>query len=290
MDSNAVIAILLTTISGLSTGLGGVIIVALGTPSFVKLGHMLSFSAGVMVYISFVDLLVGAISSVGFLAANVAFFAGAAVFLIVVAVIPEPDVSYLIEPSKPTTVAPAAATAAKTRPRKGSLSAPAPKVVVREDAKSLMILGLITAVGISMHNFPEGIAVFLSCLGRGPAVGLPLTLAIAAHNIPEGMAVAAPVYSATGSRWKAIKYSVLSGVCEPLGALAVAAVLGPLMTAWLVQVLLAAVAGIMVVMSFRELMPATFKYVDSERASISFLAGMIAIFFTVHYLHQFLDA
>jgi len=148
-------------------------------------------------------------------------------------------------------------------------------------------LGVITAVGISLHNFPEGMAVYVSCM-KGVAVGLPLTLAIAAHNIPEGIAVAAPIYEATGSKWQAFWYSLLSGLCEPLGAVIFGYFCSAYINAYLIQCLLAAVAGIMVYMSVCELLPAVYKYVKPKKAAISLILGMVIIAASIHYLHGML--
>lgn len=214
------------------------------------------------------------------------FFGGCIGFLLVVGLVPEPDVSTFVSGSS--------SSSSKTTLKKGKKGSSSSSSGGAADGaaarRNLLTVGLVTAFGISLHNFPEGIAVYLSCLARGPAVGLPLTLAIAAHNIPEGMAVAAPLYSATGSRWQAVKYTVLSGMCEPLGAVVVALALGPFMTEWVVQVLLAAVGGIMVVMSLKELVPTTLTYIPADRACYSFLAGMVVIFATVHGLRNTLGA
>jgi zinc transporter, ZIP family len=113
------------------------------------------------------------------------------------------------------------------------------KAPAHKDEKYLLNLGFVTAVGISLHNFPEGIAVYLACI-KGLSIGLPLTFAIAAHNIPEGMAVATPIYHATGSKWLAFKYSMLSGACEPVGALVVAFFFNDMLDEHLVHCLLAA--------------------------------------------------
>lgn len=157
-----------------------------------------------------------------------------------------------------------------------------------KDKKSLLQVGIITAFGISLHNFPEGMAVYLSCLARGPVVGLPLTLAIAAHNIPEGMAVAAPIYSACGDGWTAFKYAFLSGICEPLGALAVFLFLSNYLTQWFIEALTSGVAGIMVMMSFKELIPTTLNYISADKATTSFMIGMVVISATILFLDQFI--
>ena len=133
----------LTTLAGLSTALGGLIVIYLGSPSFTKLGHMLSFSAGVMLFISFIDLLPEAINSVGFGVSNIAFFAGMALFWLVVRLFPEPDTTKMAKENR--------------------------------DQANLRYAGLLTAVGISIHNFPEGVAVYLTSL-QGTGAALPLVI------------------------------------------------------------------------------------------------------------------
>jgi ZIP family zinc transporter len=261
ITSNVVPALIATLISGLSTGIGGLMILFYGKPSNTKIGHMLSFSSGVMIYISFMDLLYESIIRLGFYTANLWFFVGMVFFALVLKLFPEPKI---IDKK------------AKARSDNGKPS--------QED---LIRLGIVTAIGISLHNFPEGLAVYVACL-KGIHMGLPLTVAIAMHNIPEGLAVAAPIYEATGSKWQALKYSVLSGVCEPFGALVFGIFFSNVLTPYIVQCLLAGVAGIMVFMVIRELMPATLKYIKASDASISNLIGMFVMFYSVYYLHGML--
>jgi len=260
-QANVVPALLATAISGLSTGVGGMFIMFYGKPSNTKLGHMLSLSSGVMIYISFMDLLQESIIRIGFVAANICFFLGMLFFAFIITFFPEPE---FVDKK------------AKGKSDNGKPS-----------AAYLKQVGIITAVGISLHNFPEGMAVYISCL-KGVHMGLPLTLAIAAHNIPEGMAVAAPIYGATGSKKLALFYSVLSGLCEPLGAVIFGILLGSYLTEYIIQCMLAGVAGIMVYMSIRELIPATLKYIKPGPAAISMIFGMAIICASVHYLHGML--
>jgi len=258
---NSVPALIATVVSGLSTGIGGLMILFYGKPSNAKLGHMLSFSSGVMMYISFMDLLYESIIRLGFFTANIWFFVGMLFFALVIQLFPEPE---LVDKK------------AKSKSDNGKPS-----------AEYLKQLGLITAIGISLHNFPEGLAVYVACL-KGIHMGLPLTLAIAMHNIPEGLAVAAPIYAATGSKWTALKYSVLSGICEPVGAVIFGVFFGNYLTPYIVQCLLAGVGGIMVYMCIRELMPATVKYIKPSAASLSNVLGMFIMFLSVYYLHGML--
>jgi len=251
----ALLAMLLTIISGLSTGIGGLLVVSYGKPTFTKLGHMLSFSAGVMTYISFMDLLPGAVEGVGFVTSNLCFFLGMGFFYLIQLLVPEPDIESVVLGGK------------------------------RNDEKYLKSLGVVTALGISIHNFPEGIAVYLGCL-RGLDVGLPLAFAIAAHNIPEGMAVASPIYHATGSKWEAVKWSTLSGACEPVGAIIVGLFFTNSLTDHMVHCMLAAVAGIMVLISVKELVPASLKYIDGGSAAVSNICGMFFVSLGVYLLQD----
>ena len=137
----------------------------------------------------------------------------------------------------------------------------------------LMRVGLLTALAIAIHNFPEGLATFVSAL-QSPSVAIPIVAAIAIHNIPEGIAVSVPIYQATGSRRKAFCYSFLSGLAEPLGALLGWLVLRPFMNDTVLGILFAGVAGIMVFISFDELLPAAREYGEHHLSLYGLIAGM----------------
>ncbi|EGC32000.1 hypothetical protein DICPUDRAFT_39053, partial [Dictyostelium purpureum] len=251
---------------------GGLYVVFVKNQSYKVLGHLLSFSSGVMIYISFMDLLPEAIAEIGFFNSNLWFFFGMIFFAVILKVIPhdheeeESDHGHGHNSTKPINA-----------------------TINKKDKKDhyLNMVGIRTAIGVSLHNFPEGVAVYLSCL-KGVDVGLPLMLAIAAHNIPEGMAVAAPIYSATNSKWKAFKYCLYSGLCEPIGAVVFGIIFNSFMTPYLIQSMLAAVAGIMVFMVLKELLPASLKYISVNESVFSNIVGMMFFFFSIHYLHQML--
>ena len=134
-------------------------------------------------------------------------------------------------------------------------------------------MGTFTALAIAIHNFPEGIATFLSAL-QDPSVGFAIAIAVAIHNIPEGIAVAVPIFFATGIRMKAFKLSLLSGLAEPVGAILAYLVLMPFLTDTLFGVIFAGVAGIMVFISIDELLPAAKKYDEAHSSVYGFIAGM----------------
>ena len=134
----------------------------------------------------------------------------------------------------------------------------------------------MAAVAIAIHNFPEGLAAFISVL-HDPSVGIAIVIAIAIHNIPEGIAVAVPVYYATGDRGKAFQYSFLSGLSEPLGALIGFLILLPFMSEGLFALVFASVAGIMVFISLDELLPAAREYGAAHQSVYGIIVGMMVM-------------
>lgn len=139
-----------------------------------------------------------------------------------------------------------------------------------------MRLGVLTALAIAIHNFPEGIATFVSAF-QDPGVAIPIVAAIAIHNIPEGIAVSVPIYQATGSRQKAFLYSFLSGLAEPIGALLGWLILIPIMSDMVYGIIFAGVAGIMVFISVDELLPASREYGEHHLSIYGLIAGMMVM-------------
>ena len=146
----------------------------------------------------------------------------------------------------------------------------------KQQKDQLMRLGIFTALAIAIHNFPEGIATFVSAF-QDPGVAIPIVAAIAIHNIPEGIAVSVPIYQATGSRKKAFFYSFLSGLAEPVGALLGWLVLIPIMSDMVYGILFAGVAGIMVFISVDELLPASREYGEHHLSIYGLIAGMMVM-------------
>ncbi len=213
----------------------------------------LGFSAGVMIYVSFVEILAKArVSFVSVLgdragawATAGAFFGGVALIAIIDKLIPEADNPHEIHHFD-------------AQPGK---------------APALQRTGLFVALVIAIHNFPEGLATFMSALSD-PKLGIMIAVAVALHNIPEGIAVAVPVYYATGSRKKAFLYSFLSGLFEPLGALVGFVLLRPFFNDLMFGILFAVVAGIMVFISIDELVPSAEEYGEHHHCIYGFVGGM----------------
>ena len=145
---------------------------------------------------------------------------------------------------------------------------------------SLKRTGTFTAIAIAIHNFPEGFATFVSAL-EGLSLGIPIALAIAIHNIPEGMAVSLPIYHATGDKKKAFYYALGSGIAEPIGALVGFFLLMPLMGELTLGISFAMVAGIMIYISFDELLPAARIYGNAHTTILGIGLGMGVMAFSL---------
>jgi ZIP family zinc transporter len=239
--SPELLALGLTLVAGATTGIGGLIAFVVRRPGDRFMAASLGASAGVMLLVSFVELYPRAAAAVGFVPASVAFFVGVLLLFALDAGVPH---RFMAEEES-------------------------------TDRARLLRTGTLTALGVGIHNFPEGLAVFASALDSAQ-LGVAMTVAIAVHNVPEGIAVAAPVLAATGSRWRAFGLSALTGLAEPAGAFVALLLLGPLLTPTVLNYALAFVAGIMVFVSLDELLPAAHRY-RHEHVVISGLIGGMAV-------------
>jgi ZIP family zinc transporter len=137
-------------------------------------------------------------------------------------------------------------------------------------------MGVMTALAIGIHNFPEGLATFLATI-EDTALGASLGVAIAIHNIPEGLCVAMPIYYATGSKAKALFWCFISGVTEPIGGLVGFALLQPVMTPMVFGVIFGMVGGMMVFIVCHELLPSAHRYMGNNAATTAWLIGGMVI-------------
>ncbi len=257
MDHNVLIALGLTLFAGLSTGIGSIISVMYKKTNQSLLSVALGFSAGVMIYISFVEILPEANASmhkyfqndVGNWITLAAFFGGMLLVTLIDKLVPSEE-----NPHEIHEVEDINDEAAKT--------------------KKLQRLGVLSAIAIAIHNFPEGIATFMSAY-NDIELGLPIAIAVAIHNIPEGIAVAVPIYFATQSRRKAFRLSFLSGLSEPVGAILAYLILMPFLNELVMGIVFASVAGIMIFISLDELLPTAGKYGKHHHSIYGLLAGMM---------------
>jgi ZIP family zinc transporter len=259
VEINFRFAMLLTVLAGLSTGIGSTIAFFIRKPKYTYLSFLLGLSAGVMVYISFTELLGTAISDVGFLKANIAFFAGIVVFAVIDILIPHSYEEESVDDARLGTIK-------ENKAAVGDKQATA--------LSSLKRGGTFIAIGIAIHNFPEGMVTFASAATGDISLGIMIAVAVAIHNIPEGIAVSVPILYATGSRRRAFMYSFLSGVAEPVGALIGYAFLLPFLTAEVLSITLAIVAGIMVYISFDEILPMAHRYGHAHLVILGVVVGM----------------
>lgn len=245
--------LLLTFLAGACTVLGSLVTFFVKDLKKSYLQFSLGLSAGVMVYISFIELLPSAIRNLGFLKANLVFFGGIIAVMLIDFLIPH---EYIEE-----------------------------RVGIKTHDKKLMSTGIFTALGIGIHNFPEGLAVFMSSL-VDIKLGVAIAFAIALHNVPEGIAVAMPIFYATKSRTKAFWYSFLAGFTEPAGAIVGILVLTPFLNSIVLNFSLAAVAGIMVFISFDELLPLSYegKGAGYHVSILGIVIGMLIMALSLHLL------
>ncbi len=252
------IAFGLTLLAGLSTGIGSAIAFFSKKTNTKFIAIALGFSAGVMIYISFVEIFFEAKdilsvelgSKMGHLITVTAFFTGMLIIAIIDKLIPSfenPHELKLVEEM----------TDAAEYKRKSKL----------------LRIGVLSAFAIAVHNFPEGLATFIAAL-KDIKLGLPIAIAIAIHNIPEGIAISVPIYHSTGSKKKAFKYSFLSGLAEPVGAVIGFLVLMPFLNNFVFGFVFAAVAGIMVFISLDYLLPVAREYDKPHLALYGLMGGM----------------
>ena len=254
MDQQTILfAFLLTLIAGLSTGIGSLIAFMAKRTNTNFLSLALGLSAGVMIYVSFMEMIPQSVEALsanfgekkGMLYLILGFFGGIALIALIDFLVPEsrnPHEMHRVEEMK--------------------------------DHSRLKQTGIIAAITIAIHNFPEGIATVMSAQTTKEEA-IPITAAIAIHNIPEGIAVAVPIYHATGSRMKAFWLSFASGLAEPVGALIAYLFLLPFWNPVLNAIILAAVSGVMIYISLDELLPSAEKYGKHHLSIIGLVAGMV---------------
>lgn len=261
-EGNVLFALLLTLFAGLATGIGSAIAFVAKRTNTKLLSFSLGFSAGVMIYISFVEIFPDARHAFierfgefqGMLYTLIAFFGGMLLIALIDKFIPSAE-----NPHEMRSVE------AMNNEKKAL------------NFRKLYRLGIMTALAVGIHNFPEGIATFMSAM-KDPKLGIAIAIAVAIHNIPEGIAVSVPVYYATGNRKKAFLLSFLSGLAEPIGALMAYLVLMPFLTPDNVDIVfgavMAGVAGIMVFISLDELLPSAEEYGEHHLAIYGLTGGM----------------
>ncbi len=260
-DLNILTAFALTLFAGLATGIGSAIAFFAKRTNTKFLSVALGFSAGVMIYVSFVEIFFKAKTTLVMELGNVsgcwvtvgAFFFGFFVVGVIDRLVPSfenPHEMHKVEELNDNKQ--------------------------KERVSKLFRVGLLSAFVIALHNVPEGLVTFTATL-KDPKLGMPIAIAIAIHNIPEGIAVSIPIYYATGSRKKAFYLSFFSGLAEPIGAVIGFFVLRPFLNEVVFGILFAFVAGIMVFISFDQLLPSAEEYGEHHLAIYGLVSGMVVM-------------
>ncbi len=252
MQENVLFALFVTVIAGLATGLGSILSLFTKETNTRFLSLSLGFSAGVMIYVSMVEIFSKSRTYLNLVysdrtsatIAAISFFVGILFIGLIDFLVPsaEGDIGNLHNKDK--------------------------------KKSTLKRMGIMTALAIGIHNFPEGLATFTASL-KDPHLGVAIALAIAIHNIPEGIATAMPIYYSTGNKKMAFKVSFLSGMTEPLGAIIGYILLRPIFNDAIFGILFGFIAGIMVFISVEELLPMAREYEKSKATIIGFVLGMI---------------
>ena len=262
ISNNLGVAFSLTVLAGLTTAVGGAVAFITNKNNLKTLSLGLGFSAGVMIFISLVDIIPNAETLLKpnfpnlykFLVLG-GFVAGILVSVLIDYFLPDHvDTEELLHPDDPK--------------------------AAEHNHYKLKRAGFLTAIAICIHNFPEGMATFLTTT-QNVALGASVAFAIAIHNIPEGIAVALPVYHATGKKRYAMLYAAMSGITEPIGALVGMLILGLFVPNILVGVLMAAVAGIMTYISFDTLLPLAKEYGNWHLSIIGIMSGILFIWLSL---------
>lgn len=262
------IAFGLSLFAGMSTTIGAVMAFFTKRSNTKFLSISLGFSAGVMIYVSFVEILAESFETLGEELGTgpggwitiLSFFGGVFLIGIIDRLIPAAENPHELEGIE------------KVKPNE-----PPHK-------QRLIRLSIFTALAVAIHNFPEGMASFTATL-FDPSLGVAIAIAVAIHNIPEGIAVSVPVYYATGSRKKAFGLAFISGFAEPVGALLVWLILMPFMSAVMMGVIFAIIAGIMVFISLDELLPSAEQFGHHHLSIYGLIAGMAVMALSLQILH-----
>jgi len=242
VEGNILMALALTFLAGLATGIGSLVAYFIPKPDMRYLSLSLGFAAGVMIYVGFVDLFCSARSVLGLSYANLFFLCGLILIYLLDRLIPHIHIDGQVD----------------------------------SQCNRLYQSGMMTTIGIALHNLPEGMTVALVSLAD-LRLGIPVAFAIAIHNIPEGLACSIPLYCATSDRKKSCLLSFAAGMTEPLGAILAVLLLYPFLNDWILAAASALVAGIMVFICFDELIPIANRFGSEHLTNLGIIAGFLVM-------------
>lgn len=270
MTGNVGIAFFITLLAGLATGIGSILAFVVKKTNMKFLSAALGFSAGVMIFVSFVEIYPKAYEALASLYPDkmaalltlVGFFGGMLLIALIDKLVPDFENPHTMHSEE------------EIEQVRELVSEEEGASDPLQHRSALYRMGVMSALAIAIHNFPEGLATFTAAL-RDPTLGISIAVAIAIHNIPEGIAVSIPLYFSTGSKRKAFLYSFLSGLAEPVGALAGYLLLSRFFNDLTFGLLFSVVAGIMVYISLDELLPASEEYGEHHVSLYGLISGML---------------
>jgi ZIP family zinc transporter len=289
--SDVLFALGLTLFAGMATGIGSALAFMAKRTNYRFLSIATGFSAGVMLYVSFVEIFLKGVDSLtqsygeywGHWVNAASFFGGILLIGLIDNLIPSAENPHEIHSEREVAPLHKYPDAHNDSPDNGSHNSNDIDLEVHNHGlknRKLMRMGLFTALAIAIHNLPEGLATFLAAL-QDPKLGIAIAIAIALHNIPEGVSVSVPIFYATGNRKKAFIYSVLSGLAEPVGAIIAYFIIRFFagganggIPPQLMGILFGGVAGIMVYISLDELLPTSRAYGKGHDSLLGLMAGM----------------
>lgn len=275
MSREVILSLGLTTIVGLSMGLGSLLSFFVKETNKRFLAIALSFSAGIMIYVSFMAILPEGMELIeshfgergGHLIALVGFFGGMLITAIVEKLVHKFGGHYHGHDDH-------------DHEHKHDH-----EHHHGENGEHLSKLGLMSAIAIAIHNLPEGLAIFTAGL-KDISVAVPIAAAVILHNIPLSIAISVPIYYSTGSKRKAFLYSLLVGLCQPFGAIIGYLILSSFFNDLVFGILFSIVAGIMIFVSLDELLPSSQKYEDHHISVYGAIAGMIVMALSISLFHH----
>ena len=294
----AFFAIILSLIAGLSTTIGSIIAIVIKKQNPRFISFIMGFSAGVMILVSFVELLQESIEFNGIFVGILFFIIGMILMFIIdirvshhyefedkdyeqlVCQDKNPSATQIINlnpDSQQNKNSRFRNLHGRNRQRHRRKQQRLQQIFLKSNGNPrLYKTSLLVAVGIFIHNFPEGIAVSVGTI-KEVELGILLAFAIALHNIPEGIAVSVPVYACTGSKKRAFMWSFLSGISEPIGAILTWLILAPFINDYLLNAMLAVVAGLMVYISLDELLPISRSLAKEHFSIFGIISGIFVM-------------
>lgn len=280
-EENVTLAFILTIAAGLSTAIGSSFVFCSNTSNKKVLASSLALSAGVMMYVSFVEIYFASVTafeeyyenndSLASLLATVFFFVGILVCWVIDIVVHRLTGHSNGKRAVSPAVIELQPQVQQQERLEIEIDLDSSNSVKDDDSKlRLERAGVISGIAVGLHNFPEGLATFVATLSD-PKLGVSIAIAIAIHNIPEGICVAVPLYYATGSKWKSFAWSLLSGLTEPLGALLGWIILRKVFDDFVFGLLFGLVGGMMIFIVLRELLPTARQYDPEDKLVTAFV-------------------